>query len=88
MNAQMVVIGVIITLSVQTFSEVSTAHVGRDSQLTTKEKPVKVSTTVGLIHYLSTITTMAVSIVRERLTICNRGVYPTVSLFLSLNPNH
>ena len=60
----MEVIGVIITLSVQTLLEVSTAHVGRDSQLTTKEKPVKVSTTIGLIQYVSSITTMAVSIVR------------------------
>ena len=64
MNAKMEVIGVIITLSVQTLLEVSTAHVGRDSQLTTKEKPVKVSTTIGLIQYVSSITTMAVSIVR------------------------
>ena len=60
----MEVIGVIITLSVQTLLEVSTAHVGRDSQLTTKEKPVKVSTTIGLIQYVSSITTVAVSIVR------------------------
>ena len=60
----MEVIGVIITLSVQTLLEVSTAHVGRDSQLTTKEKPVKVSTTIGLIQYVSSTTTMAVSIVR------------------------
>ena len=64
MNARMEVIGVTITLSVQTLLEVSTVHVGMDSQLTTREKHVKVSTTIGLIQYVSSITTMAVSIVR------------------------
>ena len=37
-------------------------------------------------EYYSRHTTIADSIVRERLIICNRGIYPTVSLFLSLNP--
>ena len=64
MNAKMEVIGVTITLSVQTPLEVSTVHVKMDSRLTTREKPVKVSTTIRLIQYVSSITTVAVSIVR------------------------
>ena len=51
MNAGKEVIGVTIMLSAQTLLEVSTVHVGMDSQLTTREKHVKVSTTVGLLQY-------------------------------------